>query len=191
MAEALIQHFRAMARNNAWANDRLLGACAGLGAAEFAAPRTGFFPSLRATLNHNLRVDLYYLDALEEAGAGRAAAASRPDVATPRALRQAQAGADRRLIRFCDALGCADLARSVATDRGGPVFERIDALLPHLFQHQIHHRGQAHAMLAGTRVAPPQLDEFFLDYDRHPSVTAGGFWPVAPRAAAGGPPPAL
>jgi uncharacterized damage-inducible protein DinB len=31
--------------------------------------------------------------------------------------------------------------------------------------HQIHHRGQAHAMLAGTSVAPPQLDEFFLDYD--------------------------
>ena len=26
----------------------------------------------------------------------------------------------------------------------------------------IHHRGQAHAMLAGTAVAPPQLDEFLL-----------------------------
>jgi len=25
----------------------------------------------------------------------------------------------------------------------------------------IHHRGQAHAMLAGTSIAPPQLDEFF------------------------------
>jgi uncharacterized damage-inducible protein DinB len=31
----------------------------------------------------------------------------------------------------------------------------------HLFQHQIHHRGQAHAMLAETAVSPPQLDEFF------------------------------
>ena len=31
----------------------------------------------------------------------------------------------------------------------------------HLFQHQIHHRGQAHAMLTGTRIEPPQLDEFF------------------------------
>jgi hypothetical protein len=35
-------------------------------------------------------------------------------------------------------------------------------VLAHLFQHQIHHRGQAHAMLAGTGVKPPQLDEFFL-----------------------------
>ena len=39
--------------------------------------------------------------------------------------------------------------------------ERRDRLLLHLFGHQIHHRGQAHAMLAGTDVPPPQLDEFF------------------------------
>ena len=57
------------------------------------------------------------------------------------------------------------------TDRGaaGLVPERLDAVLAHLFQHQIHHRGQAHAMLAGTDVPPPQLDEFFLDWDRHPA----------------------
>ena len=41
--------------------------------------------------------------------------------------------------------------------------ERRDRLLLHLFQHQIHHRGQAHAMLAGTRVKPPQLDEFYSE----------------------------
>jgi uncharacterized damage-inducible protein DinB len=34
-------------------------------------------------------------------------------------------------------------------------------LLLHLFLHQIHHRGQAHAMLSGTDVKPPQLDEFY------------------------------
>ncbi|OYX00023.1 MAG: damage-inducible protein DinB, partial [Bosea sp. 32-68-6] len=39
--------------------------------------------------------------------------------------------------------------------------QRLDRLLLHLFQHQIHHRGQAHVMLSGTSVAPPQLDEFF------------------------------
>ena len=40
-------------------------------------------------------------------------------------------------------------------------------LLAHLFQHQIHHRGQAHAMLAGTTVEPPQLDEFFCANEAH------------------------
>ncbi|CCE02122.1 conserved hypothetical protein [Bradyrhizobium sp. STM 3809] len=39
--------------------------------------------------------------------------------------------------------------------------ERCDRLLLHLFQHDIHHRGQAHAMLSATSVKPPQLDEFF------------------------------
>ena len=38
----------------------------------------------------------------------------------------------------------------------------VARVLEHLFQHQIHHRGQAHAMLAGSRLKPPQLDEFFL-----------------------------
>ncbi len=99
------------------------------------------------------------------------------DIATPVALRSAQARADRRLIAFCDALDAAGLRRMAQTDRGRPVFERVDHLLAHLFQHQIHHRGQAHAMLAGTAIAPPQLDEFFLEFDRHPSVGALGLWP--------------
>jgi uncharacterized damage-inducible protein DinB len=175
----LAAHFRAMARNNAWANARLLGAVALLDPEAFAAPRTGFFPSLRATLNHILAVDLYYLDALEEGGRGAALWQAEPDHADPHALRAAQGAADARLIAFCDGLRPEDLDRSVPTDRGphGLVPERVDALLAHLFQHQIHHRGQAHAMLAGTEVAPPQLDEFFLDYDRHPSVGAMGLIP--------------
>jgi uncharacterized damage-inducible protein DinB len=37
--------------------------------------------------------------------------------------------------------------------------------LMHLFLHSQHHRGQAHAMLSGTTVPPPQLDEFFVADD--------------------------
>src|SRR4051794_15218616 len=62
---SLAHHFAAMAYNNAWANHRLLSACARLTQAEFVAPRVSFFPSLKATLNHLLTVDWYYLDALE------------------------------------------------------------------------------------------------------------------------------
>ncbi len=52
----------------------------------------------------------------------------------------------------------------------GVMLETVGNTLLHLFQHQIHHRGQVHAIPSGTRVAPPQLDEFFLEFDRHPSV---------------------
>ena len=177
--DRLVAHFSAMARNSAWANDRLLEACEALDAAAFAAPRVSFFPSLRRTLNHLYGVDVYYLDALEETGRGLAAFDPDPDFAEPAALRAAQAAADRRLIGFCDRLTAADLDRRVMVvrDPDGRPCERTDALLAHLFQHQIHHRGQAHAMLAGTAVPPPQLDEFFLDFDRHPSVAARGFAP--------------
>lgn len=167
-----------MARNNAWANDRLLQACAGLDAAGLAAERAGFFPSLRQTLNHILAVDIYYLDALEETGRGQAAFDPPPDLADATSLRAAQSASDARLVGFCDRLRPSDLDRVILVARDeGPTWEGLDPVLAHLFQHQIHHRGQAHAMLAGTTVPPPQLDEFFLDYDRHPTVAAGGYLP--------------
>ena len=179
MTDRLVAHFAAMARNSAWANERLLGACESLDAVAFAASRTGFFPSMRRTLNHLYAVDVYYLDALEETGRGLAVFDPNPDFPAPTALRAVQADSDRRLIRFCDKLMATDFDRRVTVDRGavGETQERIDALLAHLFQHQIHHRGQAHAMLADTSVPPPQLDEFFLDFDRHPTVSGGGFLP--------------
>ena len=60
-----------------------------------------------------------------------------------------------------------DLDRRVVTDRreDGMIPEKIGDILAHVFLHDIHHRGQVHAMLSGTSVAPPQLDEFLLDYD--------------------------
>jgi len=154
--------FRAMARNNAWANHRLLSACAGLSQAAFAAPRTGFFPSLRATLNHILVIDHLYVDALEGGSLGPAAYADPEPCATVDALRAAQASVDRRLIAVTEGLDAAGLLGTVLIHRPGRVQrERADRVLLHLFQHAIHHRGQAHAMLSGTGVAPPQLDEFF------------------------------
>jgi len=154
--------YRAMAYNNGWANHRLLSACLGLSQADFVAPRTGFFPSLRATLNHILIVDRFYVDAMEGGTLGPAAFANREPCETATALRHAQNEVDRRLIAVVERLGMEDLDRVVDVHRGERIQrERIDRLLLHLFQHQIHHRGQAHAMLSATDVRPPQLDEFF------------------------------
>jgi uncharacterized damage-inducible protein DinB len=154
--------YRAMAHNNAWANHRLLNACARLSQAEFTAPRTGFFPSLRATLNHILIIDHFYVDALEGGTLGPAAWADQEPCATVAALQNAQAEVDRRLLAVVSRLDEAGLASTVRVHRGDRIqHERMDRLLLHLFQHQTHHRGQAHAMLSSTTVPPPQLDEFF------------------------------
>lgn len=163
----LIDHFRRMARNNHWSNDRLYRAVLALRPGEFEAVRTSFFPSIKETLNHILAVDHLYLDFLEEGPLGAAAYDDFVPFDDAQALFEAQAVADRRLLRFCETIEASALDRRVITDRreDGGVPERIGDLLAHLFIHQIHHRGQVHAMLSGTSVAPPQLDEFFLDYD--------------------------
>ncbi|HMM90326.1 DinB family protein [Bradyrhizobium sp.] len=154
--------FRTMAYNNAWANHRLLTACLALSPEEFTAKRTGFFPTLRATLNHILIIDHFYVDAMEDGTLGPAAWANREPCATVAALKDAQAAVDRRLLTIVEALDAAGLQRVVSVHRGTSIqSERMDRLLLHLFQHQVHHRGQAHAMLSGTSVSPPQLDEFF------------------------------
>jgi uncharacterized damage-inducible protein DinB len=178
----LITHYREMARNNAWSNGRLLGACARLSDEDLSAGRVSFFPSLQETLNHILAVDLFYLAALEE---------GRNDLAlfrtwTPRTqgtrLQDDQLQADRRLIAFCDRLDESLLARKTLLDRGqqGLKEDTVGRMLPHLFIHQIHHRGQAHAMLAGTPLPPPQLDEFFLSEDRAISMAELGALGIGP-----------
>src|SRR5580704_2823019 len=93
---------RAMAYNNAWANHRLLTACAALTQADFVAQRTGFFPSIQATLNHILIVDRFYVDALEGGTLGPDAWADRVPCQTVAELRPAQAAIDRRLIVWCE-----------------------------------------------------------------------------------------
>ncbi|ESX47700.1 DinB family protein [Mesorhizobium sp. M0761] len=163
----LLEHFSRMAGNNLWSNDRLYRAVLQLKPGEFEAERTSFFPSIKATLNHILAVDHLYLDFLEEGGVGAAAHDDYVPFDDPQALFAAQVAADWRLIAFCEKLSEADVDRQVITDRreDGMIREKIGDILAHVFLHDIHHRGQVHAMLSGSSVAPPQLDEFLLDYD--------------------------
>ena len=154
------------ALNNAYANRTLFGAIAGMQRPEFLAKRPGFFPSLSRTLNHIYEVDLFYLDAVEEGGLGRSVY-QRADIEDVADLAAAQARVDMRLAMFC--AGEMDPARAVPVERkNGMTEETISALLPHLFQHQIHHRGQAHVQIGHAGIAPPQLDDFFLEFERSP-----------------------
>jgi uncharacterized damage-inducible protein DinB len=175
VSSTLTHHLATMAYNNAWANHRLLTACRQLSQADFEARRTSFFPSIKATLNHIVTVDWYYVDALERA-LRRQRANTQPGrffdpeepFATCAALSTEQHAVDQRLLVACQALTDADMSDPVAVmRRTGVEMEATSRLLAHLFQHQIHHRGQVHAMLAGTSVAPPQLDEFFCANEAH------------------------
>jgi uncharacterized damage-inducible protein DinB len=163
---AATRYFQLMAQNNAWANERLLTSCDALSGDDFIATQIGFFPSLMLTLNHILVVDWFYVDALEGGMLGPDAWSDPAPCRTVRELRAAQQTVDRRLISFCEGLADDALGYTVKLNRGTRIqVDRVDRILLHLFQHQIHHRGQAHAMLSATEVTPPQLDEFFVAED--------------------------
>jgi uncharacterized damage-inducible protein DinB len=166
----LVDYLRIQVHANALANLRLHNAMAGLSQADFHAPRTGFFPSLAATLNHILAVDLYYIGVLRgDAGIDsdhwdRCVAAG-----TLAELAARQRASDARLVAFCNGLDAAGCERVVEMPRSGGRVQRDRAahVLAHLLNHQTHHRGQAHAMLSGSTVTPPQLDEFMMPSEAH------------------------
>ena len=158
--------FRRLARNNRWSNDRLHRACAALPDEEYHATRPCFFGTIHATLDHIVMVDGRYLDRLD----GKPVPPSFPEgehYADLPSMSAAQAASDRRLIALVDALDDAGLARRVSwiSPYGESTVDPVASILLHLSQHQIHHRGQVHDLLAQTAVAPPQLDEFFLACD--------------------------
>lgn len=166
---SLAQHFVTEAYNNAWSNHRLLRACCALSQEEFAAKRASFFPSIKATLNHILTVDWYYLEIFQRSLAGLPPHGSPGRFFDPEEpfdkcadLSHEQHEADRRLIALCKSLTDERMDDVILMpNRKGPLRDRLRRILAHLFQHQTHHRGQVHAMLSGTSVKPPQLDEFF------------------------------
>lgn len=162
----LAGQMRIQARANRLANHRLHEAMATLTEADFHAPRVSFFPSLAATLNHILAVDLYYIGALHgDAGLVRVYRDFVP-AATLGELATRQRASDERLIAWCDGHDEVGCSAWVDMDRGDHVQrDRAAHVLAHLFMHQTHHRGQVHSMLSSTAVAPPQLDEFLMPSD--------------------------
>ena len=155
------------AHANRLANRRLQASLAGLSTSDLHARRTSFFPTLIGTLNHLLAVDRYYIAALHgEADMEQQYRRFAPhDELAPYAA--AQDASDNKLIAFCDKLDDAG-ANAIVQMLHGDAATKSDLaclVLEHLFMHQTHHRGQVHAMLAGTQVKPPQLDEFLMRVD--------------------------
>lgn len=168
-------HFERFARYNRWANRRIYGAVAQLDSGAFNAPRVGFFPSLAKTLNHILVGDRTWMSRFE--GLPQHPHKSLDEVPFPQfqALDAAREAEDQRIIRYTqtlteDRLVAALQYKSMA---GEAKITPLDIALTHFFNHQTHHRGQAHAMLSSTEVAPPPLDLIYYLRD-HPEVARAG-----------------
>jgi uncharacterized damage-inducible protein DinB len=155
-----IENFRQLADYNHWANLRIYGAAMEMPEEQYRRPTGVFFGSLHGTLNHLLLSDRIWLKRLTGIG-------EHPDRLDAilyddrEGLLRARIAEDARLKDVVGNYGEADLIRTVSyqTTSGKPYTQKLHDILLHLFNHQTHHRGQAHACCSiVTGREPPTLD---------------------------------
>jgi len=157
-------HFLMLARYNEWANRRLYDAAATLPDADYRRDRGAFFKSMHGTLNHLLVADRIWMRRFTGAGE----APDRLDAIlfeTLAALREAREAEDRRITAYVEGLDEARLAGSIRYRRVSTPEEFEQPLAPalaHFFNHQTHHRGQAHGILTGLTGKAPELDLLYF-----------------------------
>ena len=169
-----LAHARMFAAYNSWANRRLYDAAGRLPDEEYRADRGAFFKSLHGTLSHLLVTDRIWMQRFT----GEGEAAARLDAAPLDRLadlRDAREVEDRRIEAYAAGLTDADLDRTIRYRRVSSPEEIVQPLGPalaHVFNHQTHHRGQAHCILPGLGTDAPPLDLLF--FQRETGIGSGG-----------------
>jgi uncharacterized damage-inducible protein DinB len=157
---------------NRWANKRLYSCAAQLTPGALAEDRGAFFRSLLGTLNHLLVTDRIWMSRLE----GISPRGTKLDEVLHEnfdELAAARSAQDQRIVDFVFGLSEDRLAKPLdyATTSGAPQSQPLHQVLDHLFNHQTHHRGQAHHLigLAVGQEKTPVLD--LLAYQRSAAPT--------------------
>ena len=149
-------HFLMMAKYNVWVNARLYKMASALPDELYRRNVRAYFGSLHATLNHLLTTDRIWMWRLTGTG-------DHPDKLNAilfddlLSLHTAREDEDARIVRFVEQLAEADLEKNLdyRTVSGTPQRQPLREVLAHLFNHQTHHRGQAHKVLTVLGVAEP------------------------------------
>jgi uncharacterized damage-inducible protein DinB len=156
------KHFAMFAGYNRWANERLYEAAAKLPESDYRADRGAFFGSLHGTMNHLLVADRIWLRRFTGTGPEhtRLNEIVHDSFADLQAARIAE---DERIVAYIDSLSDADIGRTFTYRRASDNSEHTQPLwsgLAHFFNHQTHHRGQAHTLLtiAGGHDFAPSFD---------------------------------
>ena len=163
--------FEMLAAYNAWANERLYDAVAPVPDRDYRADRGAFFGSLHGTLNHLLLGDRIWMHRFtgEDDEPTQLDSILYDAFADLRAARRAE---DARIIAYIGALTEAELAGALryrSTRNPADIEQRLAPLLLHFFNHQTHHRGQAHCLLTGLAGGAPSLD--LLVFQRQTGVS--------------------
>ncbi len=163
------EHIRLMSRYNRWQNRNVYTAAETLTDEARKDDRGAFFGSIHGTLNHILWADRVWMNRFD--GWDRptvAQSASGSMIEDFAVLAAERAADDERIIQWAEALPDGDL-RGPLTFFSGAL--QSDVCMPywtcvtHFFNHQTHHRGQAHAMLTAAGARPHDTDLFLMPED--------------------------
>ena len=159
-------YFMRLAHYNRWANRRLYEAAASLNDEAYRREMDAFFGSLHGTLNHVLVGDRVWLWRMT----GEGTAPDRLDAILYDdfdALRTARAEEDERILAVIENYSDDDLAGALGYRNMAGEARRtaLPIVLGHFFNHQTHHRGQAHCLLGQLGQKPPPLDLIYFDWE--------------------------
>ena len=180
MGPGLLDHYRWMARYNAWFNERLYGSAEQLDDVARKADCGAFFGSIHNTLNHLVVADQIWLKRLRQSGVehgfgGPALAGAVLDLPDGHALNQPlfndwthlrakRQQLDAAISAWFAAMP-ADFPASTmrySNSRGVRRAHPTWQALSHFFNHQTHHRGQVTTLLKQAGVDPGVTDMIAL-----------------------------
>jgi uncharacterized damage-inducible protein DinB len=149
-------HFVMMAKYNAWANARLFRMALALPDELYRKGVGTYFDSLHGTLNHLLVADRIWMRRLTGTGEhpNKLNAILFDDLSS---LHTARLVEDDRIIGFVQGLSDSSFEDvcEYRTLNGTAQRQRRREIFAHLFNHETHHRGQAHAILTVLGVTEP------------------------------------
>jgi len=164
--------YQMFAAYNAWCNERLYAAAAAVPDPDYRADRGAFFKSLHGTLNHLLVGDRIWMRRFTGVGQQPSSlgAILYDDIES---LRHARRNEDTLISRYIERLSEEDLngtLRYQTVVRPQTIEQVLAPALDHFFNHQTHHRGQAHALLSSIigNDATPSFD--LIIYQRETGV---------------------
>jgi uncharacterized damage-inducible protein DinB len=158
----MLDRYRMFAAYNAWCNRRLFDCAAKLPETDYRADRGAFFKSVHGTLNHLLVGDRIWMHRFTGEGEFPPSldVILHDDFSSLRGAREAE---DARISGYIGRLDNAKLGgelrfRTVVNPK--TITQPLSFALDHFFNHQTHHRGQAHALLSAFlgNEATPSFD---------------------------------
>jgi uncharacterized damage-inducible protein DinB len=155
--ETPMEHYRMFAAYNAWANRLVYDAAAALDEEELNRDTGAFFRSLFGTLNHLVTADRVWLHRFTGEGPHPTSLTERA-ADTLAGLWAARCREDERISAFAAGLTTEALAATFQYSpitKPEPVSHKLGPAVAHFFNHQTHHRGQAHMCL--TALGKPSL----------------------------------